>query len=88
MTGLRRMVRTGALFALVMMVGTANVAAQYDAEFEAIYPFLGNWDSQIRNPDGQDRGNCGGRTGDYGEKLLNCSLPTDQLPLSVRGKPG
>ena len=86
MTVLRRVAGAGALFALMLVVGTANVAAQYDAEFEAIYPFLGNWDSQIRNPDGQDRGNCGGRTGDYGEKLLNCSLPTDQLPLSARGE--
>jgi len=37
-------------------------------------------------PDGQDRGNCGGRTGDYGEKLLNCSVPVDQLPLNARGE--
>ena len=37
-------------------------------------------------PDGQDRGNCGGRTGDYGEKLLNCSMPVDQLPLNARGE--
>ena len=40
----------------------------------------------ILNPDGQDRGNCGGRTGDYGEKLLNCSLPADQLPLNARAE--
>lgn len=86
MTGLRCVARAGALFALVMVAGTANVAAQIDEEFDSIFPFIGNWDSQILNPDGQDRGNCGGRTGDYGEKLLNCSLPADQLPLNARGE--
>ena len=68
MTRLRRVARLGALFALVIGVGTANVAAQTDEEFESVFPFLGNWDSRIQNPGGQDRGNCGGRTGDYGEK--------------------
>ncbi len=80
------MVRAGALLALVMVVGTADVAAQSDEEFEKVFPFIGNWDSEIANPDGQDRGNCGGRTGDYGEKLVNCSLPADQLPLNARAE--
>jgi len=65
---------------------SARAAAQSDEEFEKIYPFIGNWDTQISSPDGQDRGNCGGRTGDYGEKLLNCSLPADQLPLNARAE--
>ena len=68
MTGLRRVARAGALFALVMAVGTVDVAAQSDEEYENIYPFLGHWDSQIRSPEGQDRGNCGGRLGDLGRK--------------------
>ena len=85
-TGLRQVARAGVLFALVLAVGTVEVAAQSDEEFENAYPFLGSWDSQIQNPGGQDRGNCGGRTGDYGEKLLNCSLPTDQLSLNARGE--
>ena len=50
MTGLRRVARAGALFALVMAVGTVDVAAQSDEEFERTYPFLGGWDSQIQNP--------------------------------------
>ena len=85
LTGLRRVAR-GALVALVLVVVATNVAAQAGGEFESIFPFLGSWDSQIQNPGGQDRGNCGGRTGDYGEKLLNCSLPTDQLSLNARGE--
>lgn len=85
MTGLRRMARP-ALVALVLVVVTANVAAQLEEEFESVFPFLGRWDSQITSPGGQDRGSCGGRTGDYGEKLLNCSMPVDQLPLNVRGE--
>ena len=35
---------------------------------------------------GRGSGNCGGRLGDYGEKLLNCSLPVDQLPLNARAE--
>jgi hypothetical protein len=85
MAGLKRMVRP-ALVALVLVVVTTNVAAQLEEEFESISPFLGSWDSQITSPGGQDRGSCGGRTGDYGEKLLNCSMPADQLPLNVRGE--
>ena len=51
-----------------------------------ILPFIGHWDSDVAVPDGQDRGNCGGRTGDAGEKQLNCSMPVDQLPLNARGE--
>ena len=45
------------------MVGMAAgpAAAQTDEEFDKIFPFLGHWDPQISGPDGQDRGNCGGR---------------------------
>ena len=63
-----------------------DVAAQTDEQFFKSFPFIGNWDTGVDNPDGQDRGNCGGRLGDYGEKLLNCSLPVDQLPLNRRGE--
>lgn len=86
MTGLRRVARAGALFALVMAVGAADVAAQSDEGYEQLYPFLGHWDSQIRSPEGQDRGNCGGRLGDWGEKQMNCSMPVDNLPLNARGE--
>ena len=85
MTALRRIARP-ALVALVLMVVTTNVAAQIDEEFKNIFPFLGMWDSQIVSPGGQDRGSCGGRLGDYGEDLLNCSMPVDQLPLNTRGE--
>ena len=63
-----------------------DVGAQTDEQFFKSFPFIGNWDPGVGNPDGQDRGNCGGRLGDYGEKLLNCSLPVDQLPLNKRGE--
>ncbi len=88
MAALRRLAGGGALcvLALAMVAGTAEVAAQTDEEFEKIYPFIGIWDSHMSSPGGQDRGNCGGRTGDYGEKLLNCSLPADQLVLNARGE--
>lgn len=86
MTGLRRVAGAGALVALVMVVGTAGVAAQNPEEYEKILPFLGHWDGQISSPDGQDRGNCGGRLGDWGEKQLNCSMPVDNLPLNARAE--
>ena len=86
MTVLRRVAGAGALFALMMVIGTAGVAAQNNEEYEQIFPFLGHWDSQISAPDGQDRGNCGGRLGDYGEKQLNCSMPVDNLPLNARAE--
>jgi hypothetical protein len=76
----------GAFLGLVLVIGPSGAAAQSDEEYEKILPFIGHWDSDVVVPDGQDRGNCGGRTGDYGEKLLNCSLPVDQLPLNARGE--
>jgi hypothetical protein len=81
-----RAVRIGSLFVLVMLAGTANVAAQADEEYYQVEPFIGNWATDISSPDGQDRGNCGGRVGDYGEKRTNCSMPVDQLPLNSRGE--
>ena len=86
MTGPRSVIVACAFLALVLVVGTTNAAAQADEEYDKILPFIGHWDSDVVVPDGQDRGNCGGRTGDYGEKVLNCSLPADQLPLNARGE--
>jgi hypothetical protein len=74
-----------ALLALVMLSVTPELSAQSDEMYDKTYPFIGHWDPEIDNPDGQDRGNCGGRLGDYGEKLLNCEMPGDQLPLNKRG---
>jgi hypothetical protein len=71
---------------IVMLVGCVELKAQSDEMFDKSYAFIGNWNAGINNPDGQDRGNCGGRLGDYGEKLLNCSMPVDQLPLNKRGE--
>ena len=76
---------TGVLVALSLLVSTA-AAAQSDDEYDKIYPFLGNWDSGISMPNGQDRGSCGGRTDEFGVKLVNCSMPVDQLPLNARGE--
>lgn len=85
MTGARR-----AIFAAVLALGAASMTtgltAQSDEAFDKIYPFLGGWDAQVSGPDGQDRGNCGGRTGDYGEKLVNCSMPVGRLPLNSRAE--
>jgi hypothetical protein len=86
MKGLMRVARAAACVVLTLCAGATTAAAQTDEEFDKIFPFIGSWDSQIESPNGQDRGNCGGRTGDYGEKLLNCSLPADQLPLNARGE--
>jgi len=69
-----------------MLFVTADLRAQTDEMFDKSFAFIGNWNAGINNPEGQDRGNCGGRLGDYGEKLLNCSLPVDQLPLNKRGE--
>jgi hypothetical protein len=86
MTSLRNVARISACIVLATVVWTADAAAQTDEEYEKTDPFIGFWDTEIAVPDGQDRGNCAGRTGDYGEKLLNCSLPVDQLPLNARGE--
>jgi hypothetical protein len=86
MTGVRHAAVAGAFIALAMVFGTPDLAAQTDEQFEKIFPFIGHWDSEVANPDGQDRGNCGGRLGDWGEKLLNCAMPVDQLPLNKRGE--
>jgi hypothetical protein len=80
-----------ALFATVLALAMVSMAAvpataQTDEEFDKIYPFLGHWDPEISGPDGQDRGNCGGRTGDNGEKLVNCTMPVGRLPLNSRGE--
>jgi hypothetical protein len=81
-----RVALTGAFLALALAIGTGSAAAQADDESEKILPYIGHWDSDVAVPDGQDRGNCGGRTGDAGEKVLNCSMPVDQLPLNARGE--
>jgi hypothetical protein len=86
MTVARTVAGVGVFLSLVLVIGTGNVAAQTDEEYEKILPYIGHWDSDVVVPDGQDRGNCGGRTGDAGEKLLNCSMPVDQLPLNARGE--
>jgi hypothetical protein len=85
MTGAKRAAITGIFLALAVAFGAANLAAQTDEEFERIYPFIGNWDAQVGTTS-QDRGNCGGRLGDFGEKLVNCTMPVDQLPLNARGE--
>ena len=86
MTGPRSVVVACAFLGVMFVFGTTNAAAQADEEYDKILPFIGHWDSDVAVPDGQDRGNCGGRSGDYGEKALNCSMPVDQLPLNSRGE--
>ena len=81
---------TSALAVVILVVllvfAPANLSAQSNEQFDKSFPYIGSWDNGADNPDGQDRGNCGGRLGDYGEKLINCSLPVDQLPLNRRGE--
>jgi hypothetical protein len=84
MTGLHRAAWAGALL-LAATVATSGVKAQSDQEFDKIFPFIGGWDADIGHG-AQDRGNCGGRVGDAGEKLLNCSLSVDNLPLNARAE--
>jgi hypothetical protein len=71
--------------ALVIAFVPAKLAAQTDEIFDKMYPFIGYWDTDT-GLRGQDRGNCGGRRGDGGEKLNNCSIPADVLPLNARGE--
>ncbi len=86
MTVIRQAALALAVSALVIVSGAANLEAQTIEQFDKTYGFIGHWDTEINSPDGQDRGNCGGRLGDWGEKLLNCAMPIDQLPLNKRGE--
>ena len=86
MTSAPRIRATWGFLVLMIIFGASVLEAQSDEQFDKSFSFIGNWTTGIRNPDGQDRGNCGGRLGDYGEKLLNCSMPVDQLPLNARGE--
>lgn len=80
----------GAIFSAILAIAAAGMAAglsaQTDDDLFRIIPLLGQWDPQISSPDGQDRGSCGGHVGDWGEKLLNCTLPAGRLPLNSRGE--
>ena len=53
--------------ALIIAVGPARLGAQVDEDFDKMYPFIGYWDTDI-GLRGQDRGNCGGRLGDWARK--------------------
>jgi len=75
-----------AALAVAMVSMGAGPAAQTDEEMNNIFPFLGQWDPEVSSPDGQDRGNCGGHVGDYGEKLVNCTIPFARLPLNSRAE--
>jgi hypothetical protein len=86
MNGTRRAMFATALALAMASMAASPAAAQTDEEFDKIYPFLGHWDPDISGPDGQDRGNCGGRLGDNGEKLVNCTMPVGRLPLNSRGE--
>ena len=71
--------------AFVVLLSSINLAAQSDEMFDKASPYIGNWGVNY-GVDGQDRGNCGGWTGEGGEKLLNCQIPAHTLPLNARGK--
>jgi len=82
----RTLYRVVSLLPLLIVLGAGNLAAQSDPQFDKIYPFIGHWGVYSTNREGEDRGTCGGRLGDYGEKLNNCSMPVDQLPLNKRAE--
>lgn len=86
MTGTRHATCVTALAFAALMLAASQAAAQTDEEFDKIFPFLGQWDPGISGPDGQDRGNCGGRVGENGEKLVNCTMPVGRLPLNSRAE--
>ena len=86
MKGTRRAAFAAALGLAMVTTMAATLPAQTNEEFDKILPFLAGWDAQVSSPDGQDRGNCGGRLGDYGEKLVNCSMPVGRLPLNSRAE--
>jgi len=71
-TSTRRATFATALGVAMVTAMAASLPAQTNEEFDKILPFLAGWNAQVSSPDGQDRGNCAGRTGDYGEKLVNC----------------
>ena len=49
---------SGAVVALfVMMLGTFDVAAQSNEEFDKVFPFVGHWNILSTNTEGEDRGN-------------------------------
>jgi len=85
MPGTRR-TTCATVVALALAGMAASLPAQTNEEFDKIFPFLGQWDPHISSPDGQDRGSCGGYTGDYGEKLVNCTMPVGRLPLNSRAE--
>ena len=85
MKGTRRAI-CAAVLAIATVGMAASLAAQTDEQFDKAFPFLAGWDAKVSGPDGQDRGNCGGQLGDYGEKLVNCSMPVGRLPLNSRAE--
>ncbi len=83
-------IAVGGFLTLMILFGPPILASQSFEQFDKSFPFIGSWGTGIdrgaAGPASEDRGNCGGRLGDYGEKLLNCSMPADQLPLNKRGE--
>src|SRR5688572_16850972 len=86
MKATRRAIFTTVLALATITMAAGPAAAQTDEEFEKILPYLGEWDPDVGSPEGQDRGNCGGRLGDYGEKITNCTMPVGRLPLNERAE--
>ena len=83
-------IAVGGFLTLMILFGPPVLAAQSDEQFDKSFSFIGSWGAGIgrgaEGPASEDRGNSGGRLGDYGEKLLNCAMPADQLPLNKRGE--
>src|SRR4030095_138267 len=74
----------------VLLFGPPVLTAQSLEQEEKSKAFIGSWGPNIgrgvTRAGSEERGNCGGRLGDYGEKINNCGIPVDQLPLNKRGE--
>ncbi len=55
----------GSFLLWMVMSGQPIVAAQSVEQFDKVFTFIGGWDPRIRNPDGEERGNCGCTATDF-----------------------
>jgi hypothetical protein len=78
------------VFLTVLLFAPAVLTAQSIEQEDKSKAFIGSWGPGIgrglTRAGSEERGNCGGRLGDYGEKINNCGIPVDQLPLNKRGE--
>ena len=78
------------VFLVLLMFKPSALTGQTIEQQEKSRLLIGSWGPSIgrglTRAGSEERGNCGGRLGDYGEKLNNCGIPVDQLPLNKRAE--